>query len=320
MLALPFYAGYSIYRIVNKYMIPYLILDYLSNGENHHYLDGSDQAFHNLNTLGALGLDESNVLSYLDLYISYVYERGHSLHFLVDPEQSHAQSKVTLDAQTRTYSIETPLIYHDNTVPGAVKITQDGKITVLSPVNASFLHELKPQRDIPYRHPLEKQIIEQSISILSETDIGQNLLKGMEKCNAEIRVIGSPNYHGLITNDCVIYMMMPAAEQNAKYFQALVLAYALRDIRQIADGYAHPHIAADMEIFLNINYGKNIDMISVMFDVVAEFETKGAPEALQALGKMNLMEVYNAWKNGLRNEALMDVYFEALRKDDIMKR
>ncbi len=314
-LPLSFYEGYSLYRIVNKYMIPHLILDYLSNGEDHHYLDGSDQAFHNLNAKRALSLGQNNALDYLDLYISYVYERGHSLVFPDDPE-----STVSFDEAAQEYTISVPLIYHDKTVQGEAAVKQNGAITLNAPVKASFLHELKPHTDIPYRHPNEEQITEQSIAILSESEAGRNLLKLKDEHSVEIRVLSSPNYHGIITNDLVIYLVIPAAEQGAKFFQALVLTYALRDVQQISGGYLHPHPSIDKEEYLTANYGKNLDMISEMCKVVAEFEEANAPGALAALKRMGLGIVFDAYKNGIQGDALMEVYIEALEKDGTIKK
>ncbi|GJL84646.1 MAG: hypothetical protein DHS20C02_04210 [Micavibrio sp.] len=319
-LPLSFYEGYSLYRIVNKYMLPNLILDYLSNGEDHHYLDGSDQAFHNLNTKRALSLGLSNALDYLDLYISYVYERGHSLAFLGDPEEARKQSTVAFDESAQEYTISTPLVYHDNTVQGKAVVNQNGAITLSTPVKASFLHELKPHTDIPYRHTNEEQITEQSIAILSESEAGQNLLKLKDEHSVEIRVLSSPNYHGVITNDLVIYLVIPAAEQNAKFFQALVLTYALRDVQQIAGGYLHPHPSIDKDEYLTANYGKNLDMISKMCEIVAEFEDANAPGALMALKRMGLGIVFDAYKEGLQGDALMEVYIKALEKDGTIMR
>ncbi len=319
-LPLPFYEGYSLYRIVNKYMLPYLLLDYLSNGENHHYMNGSDQAFHNLNSRNALSLGSENVLDYLDLYISYVYERGHSLVFMNDHEEAAKHSHVDFDEGSQLYKVKTPLIYHDETVNGEAEISASGAITINTPVKASFLHDLKPHKDIAYRHPLESDIIEQSVSILSECETGQNLLKLKDEHSVEIRVLSSPNYHGVITNDFVVYLVIPAAEQTAKFFQALVLAYALRDVQQIAGGYLHPHPSIDQEEYLTANYGKNLDMITQMCKIVEEFENINAPGALQALNKMGLGSVYSGYKNGLHSDALMDVYVEALERDGTIKR
>ena len=90
-LPIAFYEGYELVRILNRHMMPYLVMDYLSNGEDHYYLDGSESVFHNLNAQRALSLDENNVLSYLDFYISYVYERGNSLNVVREGEEAPTQ-------------------------------------------------------------------------------------------------------------------------------------------------------------------------------------------------------------------------------------
>lgn len=330
-LPLSFYDGYFLTRIVNKHMMPYLTMDYLSNGEHHYYMDGSDQALQNLNAQGAISLSEKNVIDYVDLYISYVYEYGNSLEFIRDPHdmvqkgsnamemhfnaiKHHHNSSVSFDAESEKYEIITPLIYQDRTVQGQIEVSKTGCINIIQPVSVIFLKNLNPKELISYRHLHESEIIEQSKDILSSVEAGQRLLKIAQDYDTPIRVLTSPNYRGFITNQGGIYIVMPAAEKSAKYMQALVLAYALRDVEQIAAGYTHPSLKDDKDHYISANYSKNLDMILEMCKIAEEFQNKDIPEALHVLQRMGLESLYSGYRNKLDQAALMDAYMDSLKR------
>ena len=330
-LPLSFYDGYFLTRIINKYMMPFLTMDYLSNGEHHYYMDGSDQALQNLNAQGAISLSENNVIDYIDLYISYVYEYGNSLEFIRDPHDMtqkgsgamemhfnaikyHHNSSVFFDTENEKYKIITPLIYQDRTLQSQIEVFKTGRINIIEPVSVTFLENLNPKELISYRHPHEKEIIEQSKDILSSVEAGQRLLKIAQDFDTPIRVLTSPNYRGFITNQGGIYILMPATEKSAKFMQALVLAYALRDVEQIAAGYTHPALHEDKDHYVSANYSKNLDMILEMCKIAEEFQNKNIPEALHVLQRMGLESVYSGYKTGLDNDALMKIYLDSLKR------
>ncbi|MCK5285280.1 MAG: hypothetical protein KAJ86_06825 [Alphaproteobacteria bacterium] len=315
-LPLSFYDGYSLYRIVNKNMIPHLTLDYLSNGENHYYMDGSENAFHNLNARNALNLDKNNVNAYMELYISYVYEHGNSFEFVHD-QNERIEPKLT-SIENNLYHISVPLLYQNAVVDSHIIVEQNGSIHIKKPTEVSFLVNLKPGKNIAYRHPLENKIIEESKALLFETKTGARLLEIAEKQMTQIRVLNSPNYHGFITNERICYIIMPAAEQTAKYLQAIILTGCLRDAEQIASRYIHPTQEAELDIYETVNFGKNLDMVTEMCKMVEELEDKGFPEGLAALSKLGMERVYKGYKNGQDNDTLMNTYIAALERHGIL--
>lgn len=310
-LELSFFDGYSLLRIVNKHSIPFLLLDYLSDGVQHYYLDGSERAFHNISAQGSVNLNTENVGQYIDLFISYVYERGNSLIFLRDDELKAGFPAPVHDPARDVYAMALPLIYHDREVQSKIEISRDGKIHVLSPLKVSFLTEINPDADNPYRHPREAEIIEQAKGLLSITATGQALLEEMS--DATLRVLSSPNYQGFVTNNAAAYITMPAAEQNAKYTQALILASCLHDIKQVKSGYIYAHPVADEALYATVNYGKNLDILTETCKIIEEYEAQSIPEALDAFKKMDFESVYEGYKQGKRHESLMQVYIEALQ-------
>lgn len=330
-LPLSFYDGYSLTRIVNKHMIPFLLLDYLSNGEKHYYLDGSDQAFQNLNAQGAISLNKDNVRDYTDLYISYVYERGHSLDFISDPHDTsykgsaamdihfraithHQETKIEHDAAQNRYTITAPLIYQDQTVQGRIEVAGNGAIHVLEPLTVSFLEQPQASAAIAYRHPGEAKIAEQAFSLLTAVPTGEALLKIAADKDFQIRVLASPNYHGFTTNSRVIYIIQPAAKLSADYLQALVLAACIRDAEQMDSSLFRPHPDISENDYALMNYGKNLDMIVQMCKIVEEFEGRNILEPLHELRKMGFESLYSAHKNRFDDRGMMAAYMDVLRR------
>lgn len=316
VLPLEFYDGYELVRIANKYTIPYMQLDYLSNGENHYYLDGSEGAFHNLNARGAISLDKKNAFDYLNLYISYVYERGNSLGFRGEYETSTVEKNET----TGNYDIVTPLTYQDEGVQGEIEVTPKGVIHVKKPLQVTFLDNLNPSSGLSYTHPHESKIIEESRGLLGGTETGQKLLSLATEKKPGIKIISSPNYQGFCSNTRTIYMTMPAEEQTGKYLQALLLAGCIRDMQQVHDGYMHPHPVEDEETYGDVNLGKNLDMVIEMCKIVEELEAQNIPEGLHDLSKMGFGGLYQAYKTGSGNEALMELYLTTLEEKKIIQR
>ena len=178
--------------------------------------------FHNLNSRGAVSIDEKNVAGYMELYIAYVYERGNSFEFVHDPQKREEPELV--GSEDCLYHISVPLVYQDSVVQSHIAVEQKGAIHVKKPTEVSFLVDLSPGEEITYRHPLEDKIISESKVLLKETEEGARLVQQAEEQGTQIRVLNSPNYQGFVTNDRLCYLLMPAAEQTAKYTQALILA------------------------------------------------------------------------------------------------
>lgn len=313
-MPMEFYDGYCLYRIVNKYMIPHLTLDYASNGENHYYFNGSEEPFQNLNARHAISLHEKNVVDYLSLYISYVYERGNSLQFSHEAEDEKAIELKLIDVNNELYKLETELLYQGSMHKAHITVKADGSIHIETPLEVSFLENVSNHGPVALRHPLEDQIIQQSKDLLAHSETGQKLLETLEFSTINIRVLGNANYHSFVTNSGTIYIVMPAAEQNAKYLQALVLAWSLHDLEQVKAGYIHPHPTTDEHLYVDVNYSKNLDMLMETCKIVEELENKGLTEGLGALKRLGLESVYEGHKDGLLFDDLMEIYIKALKR------
>ena len=313
---LTFFDGYDLIRVANKYSPPFMLLDYLSNGENHYYINGTDHAFQTLCTKAALCLSEKNVLSYIDLYFSYVYERGNTFVFL--GQKAYETARVS--KKDDFYIIETPIIYQEQERSAVIHVYVNGHIEVISPVNVSFLNAPKRHSDLNYIHPKEAEIVEQARAILEETHKGQEILAVADKENVSVRVIGNPNVQVVATNKPMVYLFVPAAQHTADYRQALTMAGGLFDCKQILGDYPRPSILEDIETYLAVNYDKNLKQWCEVLRIVLEFEEKGIEDATVAMRSLGLQRLYDGIKNEVSDREMFTIYLNSLEEQGFVRR
>jgi len=307
---LDFFDGYDLIRVSNQYSPPFMLLDYVSNGCNHYYLDGSDHAFQTLCSQKSVRLTAENVLQYIDIYFSYVYERGNTVVYIRHFEDYEPSLQQNEDGY---FIIHTRLIYQDEMRDAIVHVHPSGQIDIVSPANVSFLDAPQGHEDIAYIHPQEDNILEQTNALMSASETAQEYLKNISEHKIDIRVFSSPNYQATTFNKPIIYLFMPAAQLTADYHQVLLLGGALHDAQQIMGGYKRPSIDEDDVLFFNINHDKNLKLIAGICKIVEEFEALEMPEAVQAIENLGLRSVYEGFKANISADDLMERYIQALR-------
>jgi hypothetical protein len=328
---LDFFDGYDLVRISNQYSPPFMIFDYVSNGENHYYLDGSDYAFQTLCTQKSVRLTEENVLEYIDMYFSYVYERGNSIVFIRDGQdtnfkgsdgmgvhfkalQTIEQVSVQWSEEEDAFIIRTPLLYQDQTRKGVIHVSKNGRIDVRAPLEVSFLSSPKGFDTVPVIHPKANEILRQTRDLLGKTTTGKRLLDIADEKDVEIHIMGSPNYQAITTNKPAIYLFMPAAQFTADIHQALQLGGALRDMEQILGGFPRPSPEEPPEVFFAINYDKNLNLLCEICKIVDEFEALNMPEALAAMRRLGIEDVYGGYKNKASPDEMLTIYISMMMK------
>lgn len=305
-IPLPFYQDYHLVRILNKSMLPYLILDYLSNGTHHLYLDGSDAAFHHLNAIDSFSLRADNVADYVDLYISYVYERGNSLEL--------APNTVPIVTQTAEgFDLSLQLKFQERIVDGMISVSNNGVIHIKAPVNVCFLDTLNTEKTPQYRHPLENQIKEQIEGLASITETGMAALQKMHSLQVDLRILTSPAYQTFCTDSKTAYITMPATEQNAKYTQVLDFVSVIKDIELSLEEQRYrpsPYqtSAALQTEATGLHLAKNLESILEMCKIVKELEEQNIPEALYALKNSGLYGIYQGFEKNHSKNVLLGIY------------
>lgn len=311
---LEFYDGYCLYRIVNNCMAPPFFMDYVSNGEDTYYLDGSEAVFHKLNARQALSLNEETVADYLGFYIAYVYERGHSLEFYPKGTEDVPVNLNKVDEAGGRYMLDTELVYQNEVHKALITVKNDGSIHLEAPLKVSFLTSLSPNSKITYRHPREDDIIEGTKALIASTGKGKDFLRILEDSRAEIRVISSPNYIGLTVGTKIIYITMPSIERTAKYAQAIILACHIQDLKQNLEGFTRPPKDVDPDTYITFNYGKNLDAILETCIMIEEYELQNAVGALNEVEVMGLTDLYEAYKAGKDVDVTMPLYEKLIER------
>ena len=333
---LDFFDGYDLLRISNTYAPPFVILDFVSNGENHYYLDGSDHALQTLCTQGSVRLNEDNALDFIDFYFSYVYERGNSLVFIRDPQntnfkgsdgmgnhfkaiQKHAAVRAEWSDDEDAFVIHAPLLYQDKTREGVIHVRKSGRIDVLEPLKVSFLDTPRGVEAVPLEHPKAEEIMPQVRDLLVKTPTGKRLLDIADDKNVSIHLIGSPNYQAITTNRPTIYLLMPSAQYTGDMHQALQLGGALRDMEQILGGFPRPSKDEPPEVFFAINYDKNLNLLMEICKIVEEFEELNMPEAVAAMRRIGIEDIYGGYKNNASPDQMLEIYVKMMTRQGFIK-
>ena len=122
---LPFFNSFLLYRLTNFSSLPTFSMDFVSNGETFHYMDGADTSIRAMVAQGELNLTADTILSYLNFYYCYVrLPEGEIILLKNTAEAPH----IDLYDEERRESLDV--------VPEGVQIEQDpstGNFLVLAP-------------------------------------------------------------------------------------------------------------------------------------------------------------------------------------------
>jgi len=142
---LNFYQEFMIYRIVNYATLPSFSMEFLSNGESFHLLDGSPHPINIANRIGGLYLTESNVIDYADFYLANIRADDGDIYMIRDvdnlafidslsPDQQaslkekHIQPSVMIDKDSSNFIILADLFYCGTLLNSAIIVTQSGEL------------------------------------------------------------------------------------------------------------------------------------------------------------------------------------------------
>jgi len=144
---LSFYQDFMVYRITNYATLPSFSLDFLSDGESFHLLDGSPQAFEIVNAKGSLYLNETNLIDYVEFYLAnitaddgdiYMIRDVRSLPFIeslsfdqqADLQSKHAEPQTVLDEETGDFIALVDLFYDGTLLKSGIIVKSNGTIDI----------------------------------------------------------------------------------------------------------------------------------------------------------------------------------------------
>lgn len=146
---LPFFRSFLLYRLTNFSSLPTFSMDFLSNGDSFHYMDGADTAIRVLAEAGELVLTEETVLSYLNFYYCYVrLPEGEIILLknaaegaqidLYDEERRETLDtvpegvRIEKDSENGPFRITAPAFYDSSPMEVLITVSPDGHV-VTSP-------------------------------------------------------------------------------------------------------------------------------------------------------------------------------------------
>lgn len=144
---LPFYQDYMLYRMTNYATLPAFSLVFLSDGESFFLLDGSPAPINLVNKKGVLFLNETNVVDYVDFYLSNIQGEDGDIYLIRDLdnlpfvdslerdqkmelERRHIEPQVTKDADTGRFVVLCDLFYTGTLLKSAVFVDDEGQIEI----------------------------------------------------------------------------------------------------------------------------------------------------------------------------------------------
>lgn len=146
-MPLPFYQDYMLYRITNYTTLPSFSLEFLSDGESFHLLDGSPASINLVNSKGTLHLSESNVINYTEFYLTHIRGEDGDIYMIrnindlpfidsletdqkMDLETKHTQPEVKKDTDSGNFIVLADLFYGGTLIKSGIIVDNFGKIEI----------------------------------------------------------------------------------------------------------------------------------------------------------------------------------------------
>jgi hypothetical protein len=142
---LPFFKSFLLYRLTNFSSLPTFSMDFLSNGETFHYMDGADTAIRTLVEAGELVLTEETVIPYLNFYYCYtrlpegeiilLRNAAEAAHIdLYDEERREALDvipeglAIDKDGENGPFRVTAPALYDSSPMEVLITVSADGRV------------------------------------------------------------------------------------------------------------------------------------------------------------------------------------------------
>ena len=320
---LSFFNGYSHYQLCNKAVIPYFALDYISNGDNHYYIDGSEHPLELLIQKDALSLSLDNVMDYVEFHSDVAFYPYRKVKFITDPAKApysgasamghhfktlkhHAKFELSESAEDACFYIRMPVLYNGETVGGYVQVMKTGEINVLEPVNIPLMDGKRDHAPLHYSHPHAAEVLEQNIDIIIESEEGKRLYETITNHGGDIQILSGTGNACYVVNAAKAYVIAPQNLETASPYQVISIIGALRDMELLLldEGRGDAENDDPME-FTERHLGRNLDILLKICHISDELASAGHPEILERFKKSGFESIYSGYKN---DSSLNDLY------------
>lgn len=134
--SLPFYNQYKAYRISNYASLPIFTMDFLGDGTDYIYLDGSLESLLEANEKDGMRLSPRNVLMYLDYFFTNVLQEDGEIH-TYDPEMEEtptglhlAPPQVSYNPDDGSFTVGCPLYVDGAVMSASVHVSAKGAVRI----------------------------------------------------------------------------------------------------------------------------------------------------------------------------------------------
>jgi len=162
---------------------------------------------------------------------------------------------------------------------------------------------------IGYGHPYAPQILEEILSILAESKIGQTLINVHKMYKFPIQIIKGTGESGFSAPAKIIYLQIPGSVKKAEAKYIISTAKALREAEQEIIGFTAPDPTKDFMKYASVMHAKNLDSVVYACKVVKELtNTSHSQDLLDALKGFGYSDVYKAYISNASEKELFDAY------------
>lgn len=326
---LPFFDGYAHYSLANKAMIPYFTLDYISNGADHFYLDGSEHPLEILVRHEALQLDYDNVLDYIAFHSDVAFYPRRKVKFITDPSHTpyggasamahhfktlkyQADMRVSENVEEGCFYVDMPLLHEGRTIDGHVQVMKTGQINILQPVFVPLMDRKRDHAPLHYSHPYEQRLLEENLAVLTQSAEGKRLLETVESYGGQIKIMSGTGGSGFAPGSTLGYVVAPQNVETYSPYQVIAIAGVLRHMEQHLMGLPRPDPSAPLNELLEKNCVLDLDILLKICTIIDELSAAGYDTILTKFKQSGFEDIYSAYKNKRPEKELARIFADYL--------
>jgi len=311
---LRFFDGYEHYLLCNKAVIPYFTLEYVSNGEDHYFLDGSEHPLEFLIGKGALRLNERNILEYLEFHSDVTFYPYRKVKFITDPTNTpysgasamghhfktlkyHAKMEMEYSDSDQCFFITMPVVYNGETVKGRVQVLKTGEINILEPTNIPLMDKTRDHNPLDYDHPHEQELLQQNLEILQHSAEGKRLYETIDSYGAKLRMVSGVGGNAFAPNANTAFIVAPENVETYSPYQIIAMAGVFRALEHHLMDEKRPDPFDDINEVLERHCALNLDILLKICIIVDELQEAGFDDILRKFKESGFEELYSAYKN-----------------------
>lgn len=326
---LDFFDGYHHYLLLNNDVFPAFVLQYISNGEDHYFLDGSEHCLEMLIQKDCLRLSQTNVLDYLGFHSDVAFYPYRKVKFITDPTNTpysgasamghhfksikyHAKMEVEESEADDCFYVRMPVLYNGDTVEGYVQVMKNGQINILEPVTIPLMDKRRDHNPLDYDHPHEQELTQQNLDIIRQSEEGRRLYSVVEQYGGKLRFVSGVGSNGYASHDTG-YIVAPENLDIASPYQIITIIGVLREMEMKLMGHKRPDPFGERPEIFEEHLALNLDIVREICIIIDELVEAGHEDILRKFKKAGFEEFYSGYKNKVEEQELARILAKRFR-------